>query len=161
VRNSAKYITFLSIFAILGFSREFFFVNINSQLYSLYYNHTKYHLPTSLQFLAGLDYATLYFLKFPFTLLCVLAYFITSYFAVKCINHNKKNTIWVVYIYALLLVLSGMAMAYNYFFKHQLSGDEYTFSRWLMGIAQSPLVAFFIIASGKLYHKFQTDQKHS
>lgn len=63
-----------------------------------------------------------------------------------------------IYIYALLLVLSGIAMGYNYIFNNQLSGNEYTFSRWLMGIAQSPLVAFFIIASGKLYNKFQTEQ---
>lgn len=50
-------------------------------------------------------------------------------------------------------------MAYNYFIQNQLGGDEYTFSRWLMGIAQSPLVAFFVIASSKLYNKFQIEQK--
>jgi hypothetical protein len=48
--------------------------------------------------------------------------------------------------------------AYNYLINNQLNGDEYTFSRWLMGIAQSPLVAFFMIASSKLYNKFQTEQ---
>lgn len=51
-------------------------------------------------------------------------------------------------------------MLYNYLINNQLGGDEYSFSRWLMGIAQSPLVAFFIIASGKLYNKFQTEQQH-
>jgi hypothetical protein len=49
-------------------------------------------------------------------------------------------------------------MAYNYVINNQLNGDEFAFSRWLMGIAQSPLVAFFIIASSKLYNKFQTEQ---
>lgn len=73
---------------------------------------------------------------------------------------HKKNAIWVIYIYSLLLVLSGISMIYNYLINNQLGGDEYSFSRWLMGIAQSPLVAFFIIASGKLYNKFQTEQQH-
>lgn len=73
---------------------------------------------------------------------------------------HKKNAIWVIYIYSLLLVLSGISMIYNYLINNQLGGDEYSFSRWLMGIAQSPLVAFFIIASGKLYNKFQIEQQH-
>jgi hypothetical protein len=46
-------------------------------------------------------------------------------------------------------------MTYNYLINNQFNGDEYTFSRWLMGIAQSPLVAFYIIASSTLYNKFQ------
>lgn len=71
----------------------------------------------------------------------------------------NKNALWIIYIYAILLALAGISMGYNYFVNSQLGGDEYTFSRWLMGIAQSPLVAFFIIASGKLYNKFQTENK--
>jgi hypothetical protein len=57
-----------------------------------------------------------------------------------------------------LLALSSFSMMYNYFINQQLDGDEYTFSRWLMGIAQSPLVAFFTIASSTLYNKFQTEK---
>ncbi|MES2567345.1 MAG: hypothetical protein V4565_10785 [Bacteroidota bacterium] len=159
MNTSLKYILFISVFAALGFSREFLFVNINSQLYTLYYQHSTYKFPDSLSFLSSLDYQSLYYLKFPFTILYFLAYFFTSYFAVKFISLNKKNAIWVIYIYALLLVLSGISMGYNYIINNQLGGDEYTFSRWMMGIAQSPLVAFFIIASGKLYIKFQTEEE--
>jgi general stress protein CsbA len=72
--------------------------------------------------------------------------------------YDKKTAKWIIYIYAILLVLSGISMTYNYLINNQLNGDEYTFSRWLMGIAQSPLVAFFMIASSKLYNKFQTEQ---
>jgi len=158
LKTSVKYIVFIGIFAALGFSREFLFVNINSQLYSLYYHHSTYIFPDGLSFLKGFDYSTLYFLKFPFTILYFLAYFFTSYLAAKKICLDKKNALWVIYIYALLLVLSGISMAYNYIINNQLNGDEYSFSRWLMGITQSPLVAFFVIASGKLYNKFQTEQ---
>lgn len=158
MKNSIKYLFFISLFAILGFSREFFFVNVNKQLYKLYYHDSDVIIPNSLNFITHFEYATLYYLKFPFTIVYFLAFLLTSYFAVKLICQNKKTAIWVIYIYTILLVLSGISMAYNYVINNQLNGDEYTFSRWLMGIAQSPLVAFFMIASSKLYNKFQTEQ---
>lgn len=159
MKTSIKYLFFIAIFAVLGFSREFLFVNTNNQLYSLYYHHSTFKLPYSLAFLNGLDYSTLYFMKFPFTIIYFLAYLFTSFFAVRFISHSKKNAWWVFYIYSILLVLSGISMSYNYLINNQLGGEQYTFSRWLMGIAQSPLVAFFTIASGKLYNNFQTEQK--
>lgn len=159
MKTSIKYFIVFSIFAILGFSREFVFVNINGRLYSLYYNHNDYQLPNSLSFFNQFDYNTLYYIKYPLTVLYFLAYFFTSYFTIKQLCSNKKITSWIIYIYALLLALASISMAYNYFIEKQLDGDEYTFSRWLMGIAQSPLVALFILASSKLYNKFQTEQK--
>lgn len=159
MKTSLKYIFFILIFAFLGFSREFIFVNINFQLYSLYYKNSNYILPDSLSILGNLEYTTLYYIKYPLTILYFLAYFFTTFFAVKFISSTKKNTRWVIYIYALLLALASISMAYNYLIENQLDGDEYTFSRWLMGIAQSPLVAFFMLASSKLYDKFQTEQK--
>lgn len=154
-----KYLIFLSIFAFLGFSREFLFVNINNQLYKLYYHNNDITLPDSLRFLESLDYSTIYYSKYPLTILYFLAYFFTSLYAVKLICQNKKYNKWVVYIYALLLILASIVMTYNYLINNQLSGNEYTFSRWLMGIAQSPLVAFFIIAAGTLYQKIQPESK--
>jgi hypothetical protein len=146
------------MFAVLGFSREFLFVNLNSRLFSLYYNHNDYLLPNSLSFFNQFNYNTLYYIKYPLTVLYFLAYFFTSYLAIKHFCQNKKITVWVIYIYALLLALASISMAYNYFTKNQLNGDEYTFSRWLMGIAQSPLIVFFMLASSKLYHKIQIEQ---
>lgn len=157
MKNSLRYIFFITIFALLGFSREFLFVNTNNQLYKLYYHDEDIKIPESLEFITHFQYSTLYYLKYLFTIIYFLAYLLTSYFAIKHICRNKKNTQWVIYIYAILLVLSGISMAYNYLINNQLNGDEYTFSRWLMGIAQSPLVAFFMIASSKLYNKFQTE----
>jgi hypothetical protein len=158
LKTSLKYIVFIVIFAILGFSREFLFVNINNQLFKLYYHNEDIHIPSSLNFITHFDYSTLYYLKYPLTASYFTAYFFTTYLAIKYICFDKKISKWVIYIFALLLVLSSSSMAYNYFINNQLNGDEYTFSRWLMGIAQSPLVAFFIIASSKLYNKFQTEQ---
>ena len=154
-----KYILILGVFAILGFSREFLFVHVNSQLYRLYYGYSNLPLPESLNFLTYFDYSTLYHLKFPLTIISLLIYLITSVFSVRILSGNKKYGIWVIYIYALLLILASITMTYNYLINHTFAGDEYTFSRWLMGIAQSPLVAFFIIAAGALYKKFQPENK--
>ncbi len=152
-----KYIIFIILFAVLGFSREFLFVNINNHLYKLYYGHSNLPLPGSLFFLTRLSYNTIYYGKFMLTIAFYGAYFVTSFLAVKYIIAHKKFTLWIIYIYALLLILAGLIMIYNYIINNQLDGDEYLVSRWLLGIAQSPLVAFFIIASGKLYQKIQTE----
>lgn len=157
MKTNFKYLLFVSLFAILGFSREFVFVNINSRLYSLFYNHNDYLLPNSLSYFNQFDYNTLYYIKYPLTVLYFLAYFFTSYFTIKQLSGHKKIAQSVIYIYLILLALASISMTYNYFINEQLDGDEYTFSRWLMGIAQSPLVAFFILASSKLYDKIQTE----
>lgn len=159
MKTSFKYILFISIFAALGFSREFLFVNLNNRLYSLFYHHNDYILPKGLSFFNQFDYNTLYFIKYPLTVLYFLAYFFTSYFTIKQLSGHKKITQSVIYIYLILLALASISMLYNYFVNQKFDGDEYTFSRWLMGIAQSPLVAFFILASSKLYDKIQTEQQ--
>lgn len=155
MKTAIKFLVVFICFAILGFSREFMFVNINSQLYAVYYKNPNLHLPSSLYFLTYLDYTTLYKGKYLLTIIYYIVYFLTSYFAVKIICNDKQYTRWILYIYALLFVLSGIVMIYNYFINNQLDGNEYTFSRWLMGIAQSPLVAFFMIATSTLYKKIQ------
>lgn len=156
MKTAFKYFFFFVLFAILGFSREFIFVNINAQLFDLYYGHTDFKLPSSLSYFAKMNYDSLYHSKYVLTIIYYLAYFVVSYFSVKITCVDKKYTRLIIYIYGLLLLLSGISMAYNYIFNNNLDGDEYTFSRWLMGIAQSPLVAFFMIAANKLYKKIQT-----
>ena len=155
LKTAIKYALFFICFAILGFSREFLFVNINNQLYAVYYHNPNLFLPHSLHFLESLDYATMYYGKYFLTIFYFLAYFSVTYFAVKIICVDKQFTRWIIYIYSLLLILSSIIMAYNYFINNQLDGDEYTLSRWLMGIAQSPLVTFFMIAASNLYNKIQ------
>ena len=151
MKTSFKYLLAISIFALLGFAREFIFVNINSRLYSLYYHHNDYLLPTSLSFLSNFDFDELYYIKYPLTIFCFLTYYFISFFTVKIICKDEKIAYSVFYIYLILLVLSGVSISLGYFINNQIDSYSYTFSRWLMGVAQSPLVAFFMIASKKLY----------
>ena len=159
MRMVLKYSSILSAFAFLGFSKEFLFVNINNQLYKTYYKNNDIIISKSLTFLSKYSYETLYYSKYPLTILYYILYFIVSFYSVKIICDNKKITIWIVYIYSLLFTLSSITMLYNYVINNQLSGEEYTFSRWLMGIAESPLVAFFTISTSALYSKFTIEKK--
>jgi hypothetical protein len=159
MKMALKYLSILSVFAFLGFSREFVFVNINNQLYKTYYKNNDIFISKSLTFLSNYNYETLYYAKYPLTVLYVVMYFTVSFYSVKIICDNKKITRWIVYIYSLLFTLSSFIMLYNYIINNQLSGEEYTFSRWLMGIAESPLVAFFTIATSTLYTKFNIEKK--
>ncbi|MFO0322710.1 MAG: hypothetical protein ACK504_09820 [Bacteroidota bacterium] len=149
---SLKYIFFLFLFALLGFSREFIFVNINNLLFKIYYHNDSIIIPDSLSFLSNYNYSFIYYLKYLLTFLYYILYFLISFYAVKIICNNKSITHYIVYIYAILLLLASFIMAYNYIINRSLVGDEYTLSRWLMGIAQSPLVAFFTIATSVLYN---------
>ena len=59
-----------------------------------------------------------------------------------------------------MFALAGLSMIYGYFINGRLQDDEYTVSRWLMGIAQSPIICLILIASEKLYNKsFQSWSK--
>jgi hypothetical protein len=42
-------------------------------------------------------------------------------------------------------------MLYGYFVKQRLNHEEYTLSRWLMGVLQSPIICLILVASEKLY----------
>lgn len=157
MKKQITYFFFLGLFALLGFSREFLFVNVNDRLYNLYYGHQDSLLPNSLEFLKQYSYSTLYYGKYILTITYYLAYLGSTYWCIKTICNDVKPAKKAIYIYALILLISMLVMLFNYFINHQLDGEEYTFSRWLMGIAQSPLIAFFMIASNKLYQKISNE----
>ncbi len=159
MKTAIKYLSIFSVFAFLGFTKEFLFVNINNQLYKIYYKNNDIVISKSLTILSKYNYETLYYIKYPLTILFFTVYFMASFYSVKIICGNKKITTWIVYIYSLLFTLSSITMLYNYIINNQLSGEEYTFSRWLMGIAESPLIAFFVISASSLYSKFNIEKK--
>jgi hypothetical protein len=144
---------FLFLFWLLGYFREFFFVNLNNIMYLKYYGHTTLPIPSVMSVFNSFSYGTLYFSKYFFTIIWMSLFFFINYFAVKKIGTEKKMTRYLLYAYAVLLILAGISTAYGYFIKNRLSDDEYTISRWLIGIAQSPIICLILLASEKLYHK--------
>ena len=71
-------------------------------------------------------------------------------FAVRFIVGTKELWRCVVYSYLIVLTVAGLSMLFGYIVNQRLQDDEYTLSRWLVGIIQSPIVTIIIIASHQL-----------
>lgn len=151
-----KIIFFLLVFGCLGYFREFFFVNLNNIMFQKYYNHTDLPIPSVMSVFTSFSYKTLYYSKYFLSLLWIAIFFFANYMALKQLSENKILLKFLVYSYLILLSLAAIAMIYGYFINGRLQDDEYTLSRWLLGIAQSPIICLILIASEKLYTKSTT-----
>jgi hypothetical protein len=148
-----RFILFAVLFGALGLYREYFFGNYNNLMYFMYNGDTTVPLRPDFLIFLKLSYKTVYYLKYVFTVVFFAAFFILSYFSVKVFTGDKKILKWFTYSYLLLLLLSSVLMLWTYFFRNNFESDEYSVSRWLMGIAQSPLPALFFIATSQLNKK--------
>lgn len=148
-----KLIFFLLLFGCLGYFREFFFVNLNNIMFRKYYNHTDLPIPSVMLVFDSFSYKTLYFSKYVYTSVWVAVFFVANYMAIKKLSEQKILLKFLIYSYLILLSLAAIAMLYGYFINERLQDDEYTISRWLLGIAQSPIICLILIASEKLYPK--------
>lgn len=152
-------VLFLLLFGALGYLREFFFVNLNNIMFMKYYQRDNPSMPVPAVMAVFLkyEYNTLYYSKYLFTLLWTGLFFMANYFAVVKLTHSRQLVKLVYLAYGVLLAISAVTMLYNYLVKDSFSGDEYTLSRWLMGVAQSPLICLILLASERLY---QTSRTH-
>ena len=150
--NWKYFLLFFFLFALFGYFREKFFVSLNHLLYIKYYGHnTDLPLDKFILFLDDYSYSTLYYLKYPATILSVSIFGTLSFLSIKFILNEKKILRWIVYSYLILLTLAGLSMLFGYLVNQRLQDDEYTLSRWLVGIAQSPIITIVILASHQLY----------
>jgi hypothetical protein len=131
-------------------------------MFMKYYKSTTGTLkvPAVMQVFESFEYATLYYSKYMFTALWAFIFFLANFFAVRSLTHNRQLTRLVVYAYIAICVTAAISMVYGSFVKNRLQDDEYTLSRWLLGIAQSPIICLILLASEKLYYKTTAnDQK--
>jgi hypothetical protein len=148
------FIFFFVLFGSLGYFREFFFVQLNNILFIKYYNRdTALKVADIMQVFQRFSYDGLYYSKYVYTLIWTALFFLANYFALKKLSGHSSLIRILVYAYALLLFLAGASQLYGYVINERLQDDEYTLSRWLMGIAQSPIICLILLASEKLYNK--------
>jgi uncharacterized membrane protein YwzB len=95
----------------------------------------------------------IYYSKYLFTLVWIIVFFAISYWALKKMNVAKNILKILTYSYLLLLILAGISMVLGYLINSTLKNDEYTLSRWLLGVAQSPIICLILLASNKLNSK--------
>lgn len=136
---------------LLGFFRDFIFVNLNGQMYFAFHGRENTYLDDSLQFLKKLSYMQLYLSKYFLTLIFFLAFMALSLAALKILFQDYKylKTVFIsfitVFCTALLILLLGMLVG--------KSNEAYTLSRFMMGWVQSPLALFIFIPAYSLFQK--------
>lgn len=160
--NIVKLILFLLVFVLLGLLREYIFININNLIYFKYYKNTTIPIPFGFGWLTKFSYSALYYIKYPLTILFVLIYLGWSIFFLKQMNVFSFYIRILILSYIVIIAISSILMLYAYFFHQKLNDDEYSLSRGLMGLAQSPLINFVLFA---LYlwdkNKLQTHEKRN
>jgi hypothetical protein len=118
----------------------------------LYYKHgSTMPVPGFMKGFLDLPYETLYYSKYAFTIICTALYFVLSYWTLKKLTGKPFFTSILSYAYLIFIVLSALSMLYGYFVNKRLGDEEYTLSRWLMGVLQSPIICLILVASEQLY----------
>jgi hypothetical protein len=141
----------LGTIIITGFSRDFIFKSINGLL-KAWDSNQYYYLHPSISFLEKYDYNTLINLKWLLTICFSLFYLLITLFAVRFFFGKKKKYLFIVYAaYLSLICISGLSVLGGYLFNS--TERMYEFARYLMGMAQSPLILMILIPLFKFMEK--------
>ena len=136
------------VFIAVGFFRDAVFLNINNQLYKLYFKNYEYTLPDWLSTFKTWPYMKLYYFKYVLTVLFVALYLILSILTVKLFTGESKNIRWVFYAYGIVISLSVITYAGGYLLHNFPKG--FVFTRNLIGLLQSPFITMIVIPALKL-----------
>jgi hypothetical protein len=142
------------VIIVLGFIREFVFINLNNQLAVAYYRefqntHYAYPLPVSLGFLSSLSYSALSNLRWVFSAAFALLYFIITIIAIGRVYPGTRHRVKIIAAaFGLLIALAGIFYLYG-----MASGNwerAYPLSLTFSHLAQSPVVLMVLVPAFKL-----------
>lgn len=139
---------------VLGYYRDFIFKGINAIVQAKELS-VSYTAPSSLQFIQAYSISFLLKIKWTLTFLFSLGYLGISLFTIQNIFHNPKFNKITLATYLITGLVSGLFMATGFIFTG-ISDKMYEFSRYLMGMAQSPIILMILIPAFKL-----SSQEHS
>ncbi|MBI2721400.1 MAG: hypothetical protein HYX39_04425 [Bacteroidetes bacterium] len=156
--NIKRLIIFMLLFAFAGYFRERFFEHMNIILASVYRGTDEYAnlhitIPLIMKPFRYWSYPALYYSKYVFTFLWTVLFFLLSYYTINYTSSNKIINKYLVGVYLSLIIIAGLSMGIGYIINSTLKNDEYTLSRWLLGIAQSPIICLILLAAENLYTK--------
>ena len=137
-----------------GFYRDFVFKSINALIQSHELN-VGFSMPPSLSFFQNIEYTTLIKIKWLLTILFSILYLAISIFCIKILFENKKFIRITIIVYIALTAISAIFMTLGYFIPG-ISHNMYSFSRYLMGMAQSPIILMILIPAFKISEKDST-----
>lgn len=142
MKRKAVLILLVVLLIVLGFLREFIFVNTNSVLYSKYYNED-YKIHPFFNFYKSFSYSAIYAGKWILTAFFIIAYFALQYFFCKQLLKDNITQKWLLLFYVFLVILSALTFGIGWIAGSMNQG--YTFSRIFLGILQSPLPVMFVL----------------
>ncbi|MBL4577570.1 MAG: hypothetical protein JKX74_03800 [Flavobacteriales bacterium] len=131
------------LIASTGILRLFLLENINYHLHHLYYNTETSSMSEVLNFLRGLTYDNLINGKWFLTITFTLLFLVYTRWALNLIFANKAYAKLVIYLYSILIVLGFLFYTLDGFIVD--SGQGYAISRFIMGLAQSPMPLLILI----------------
>lgn len=144
-RTKINIVLLIALYIATGFFREFIFLNINEQSRVTFYNETESNVAASMQWLSGLSYPTLYYAKWPLTLI------FTSYFAFIAASVVKlwfanKNFVKITWLAYAITFAAGLAF---YLAGVLMDARESTYgiARFLAGITETPALLIMLLAS--------------
>lgn len=142
------YTSLIFLFIVLGFMRDFIFINLNYQMGKLYYKDYNFILPEPLYFLNNFTYQGLIYLKWILTGIFFILYFLVTVLSIKRIFNNKKYIKLSIGFYFILTVVAALVYLIGAVFFN--SERAYNLSLFFTHMIQSPLVLMILIPAFKL-----------
>ncbi len=138
----------LLAYSILGFFREFLFVNINEQMRVTYYHAQDSVLAPSMKFLESFSYSNLYYAKFPLTLVFAVIFCFLSCWVIYLMFSERRLVKFTLASFAFVFVLGWLFFLLGYFSGNGEFG--YTIARFLAGMTESPALLVVLMAAFRL-----------
>lgn len=136
------------IITFFGYYRDYIFVSINAYLKALTHDVDS-PLPYTLSFMKHYEYNTIIQIKWVLTLLFTLIYLGISLLALKLIFNNRNYYYIAIGLYVGITLTAGVFTTIGFLIK-STAPTMYEFSRYIMGLAQSPLILMILIPAFKL-----------
>lgn len=136
---------------LLGYFRDSVFKTINALLRAWDLDQD-YFLPRYLSFLENFEYETLINLKWVLTLFFCFLYLFLSIFVIKLLFYSKKHQKITFFTYFAIIIFSAFFILIGLVWQ-STSEKMYEFARYLMGMAQSPIILMILIPTFKLLEK--------
>jgi len=143
-------ILFVIFLIILGFFREFVFVNINTLIYNNKFNEN-YPYNSFFNSIDSFHFKSLYFAKWFLTAFFIYFFYFLQIRFSWFLFYEKKFKNWIFYLYSFLVMLSIITFLIGWLFNDLRQG--YTFSRLFLGFLQSPLPTVFLTPVCYFYKK--------
>ena len=135
------------ILLILGYLKDFIFININTHLFYVKRNLEDLRSHTFFNFLNNFSFKTVYYLKYFLTAFFLSTYYFVSVLVLRILN--KINLVKYLKIIYLVVIFISAAFFLGGFFLNQPE-TGYSVSRVFIGPLESPLPLIFLLLAARV-----------